>query len=72
MEAVLRLMLGNLISYAITFSRLFDNIQKYAIFLGASECYRDKLTIIVGGKDATCSTKCCTGAETDALIVIYH
>lgn len=37
-----------------------------------SECYRDKLTIIVGGKDATCSTKCCTGAETDALIVIYH
>lgn len=35
-EAVLRLMLGNLISYAITFSRLFDNtcIQKYAIFLG--------------------------------------
>lgn len=30
-EAVLRLMGGN--SYAITISSLFDNIQKYAIFL---------------------------------------
>lgn len=32
-EAVLRLMGGTLISYAITISSLFDNIQKYAIFL---------------------------------------